>query len=367
MKKWVMIALAVQAVLIAGLAGVMYFVPVQLRWESGPSRSAPAPAKKDTVRPAPVRVVDWQEFDQRWADAPEDIRALARQIAEGEVPDLTPFSAGQLGRGYRAPTLDFSRNGTPVAFEATLLIEAAKARNLPATRALLDAGADPGAWFAEVLFIMTRQRTRDAPAFLLFPDFDETLPYLRAYLEAGADPNVLRHGFLAETPFTRADLEHNLGAMVMMLDHGADPWLRLPFPDTHQSGGYLGYSVMLEHAGGSSSASIETFFRMARSGALPKGTQEDVQEVLDRLAEVIESIGKGPEPEIRHLAWRLDQLYVHLGIAWGLEDEFEALRDRLPDFDYQADGGWYLAEDELHSRHDAPLSVPDKGSETWGP
>ena len=36
-------------------------------------------------------------------------------------------------------------------------------------------------------------------------------------------------------------------------------------------------------------------------------------------------------------------------------------------FDYQEDGGWYLAEDEVHSRYDEPLQLPDKGMEIWGP
>ena len=44
----------------------------------------------------------------------------------------------------------------------------------------------------------------------------------------------------------------------------------------------------------------------------------------------------------------------------------DRIRARLSDFSYQADGGWYLAEDELHSRYDAPLSMLDRGDQVWG-
>ncbi|MEL7092183.1 MAG: hypothetical protein AAFN94_10665 [Pseudomonadota bacterium] len=370
MKTWAYVLIAV-AVLAAG--AVLMSLPVT--WEQRSVEAVPDDAAQTVAETAkevePMTEIDWEAFDRRWSGAPDAVRALAREIAEGGTPDAEQLQAlgpDALSRGYPAPALDFTRNGTAVPYQATLLIEAATAYNLAATQALLAAGADPKANHNEVAFVAATLRTRGAPDFMLFPDHDETLPFLRAYLEAGADPNALRHGFLGETPLTRADLERNLGATLLMLEFGANPWQQLPFPDLHQNDGYMAKSILEDRAtSGFNRASLEVLFRWARSGHLRPGPEAQVAAVYDIFAEKVDRLDGATGPDARHSAWRLHQILQWVGTAMDLQDAYAALQAKLPAFDYETDGGWYLAEDEVHSKYDAPLSTPDAGSEIWGP
>lgn len=369
MKRWIIGALIAQAILVLALAAVLYFVPIRMEWVSASSAPSAPPTIARTSEDAardfePMTDEGWQEFEQRWTKAPEQIRALARQIAEGAAPDpavLEEIGAEALSRGYPVPALNFTRDGTPVPWLSTLLQEAVWAYNLEATRALLAAGADPNVNNGEVLFIAIEQKTRGAPNFGLFPDYDETLPFLRAYLEAGANPNVQRYGFRDETPLSWA--HKNLAAILLLLEFGADPWVRYNGPS-----GRLSNSMINNLAfGAAANDASEILFRMARSGNLPKGPEEQEDEVFSLLSSVVDDFASGTGPRSRHKAWRLDQLLQVLGPVLDRKDEADAIRNRLTAFDYQTDGGWYLAEDEIHSRPDEPFAVPDKGSEIWGP
>lgn len=309
---------------------------------------------------------DRETFDQRWAQAPEDIRAFAMKIADGGVPDeqaLAALGTEALSRGYHAPTLDFTRDGRPVQYLATLLQEAVMAYNLQAAQALLAQGVDPNVNHTEALFMAIERRTPTAPAFMLFPDYDASLPMVQALLDAGADPNMLRYGFRSDTPLYLADLMTNLGAMIALIEAGADPWMKPDFVN-----GMPVDSVMESMAFSSGgAASGEIFFRVLRATELPPGPSTQIDNVLEQLELVVEEFAMGSGPDSRHTAWRLDQVLQLAGKALDRSEETERIRARLSDFSYPADGGWYLAEDEIHSRYDAPLSTPDRGDHVWGP
>lgn len=382
MKRWVIVALVVQAALIVAIALVLYFVPVHLQWVDEPTVQAPSTPETqtdsqneagDTVASqqaertgSPMNKENEEVFDARWAEAPENVRTVARGIRDGLAPDpstLAEIGADALSRGYPATTLDFTRNGKPVAYLSTLLQDAALAYDFATTRALLDAGAQPSANNGEILFIAVDQTTRGAPAFALFPDIDEMLPFLLAYLETPNNPDVQRHGFLQETALKNATFRNNLGAMLILLEHGADPWTT-----SANERGYVPDSTMESLAFSSgNAATAEKLFRIARSGYLKPGPSDQEDAVFAKLSSVAEKFATGTGPNARHTAWRLDQVLTVLGAALNREQDADAIRQTLTPFDYQADGGWYLAEDEVHSRHDALLSVPDKGSEIWGP
>ena len=375
MKKWILITISAITGFVLGVAVAIPFIPVQM---SRTSYVNCAPDTPQTVIPEPLgadkheKVLnpmdeeDWKAFESRWVHAPENIKELARLIASGNIPDpdvLDMIGAEALSQGYPAPELDFERNGQKVIFMATLLQEAVLAYNLEATKALLAAGADPDVYNSEVLFLAIEQKTRGAPNIMMFPDHDEMLPFLRLYLEAGANVNARRYGFLPRAPLSHSNIMSNLGGMLLLLEFGADPWLRFEVsPDIYRR------SVMLSLSSGSlNSAAAEMLFRIARSNHLPQGSDTAEREILKELEDIVERIEGGTGPKARHKAWRMDQLLYVMGYALERREEFNALRERLPDFDYQADGGWYLAKDEVHSRYDAPLPVPDKGPEIWGP
>lgn len=374
MKTWKLITIGTIIGFVLGVIVAIPFIPIQMvrtsYIECAPATPQTAVTNElfaDNHKKVakPMDEEDWKAFDIRWAHAPENIRGLARLIAGGGVPEavaLEEIGAAALSRGYPAPELDFERNGQAVTYLSTLLQEAVLSYNLEATRTLLAAGADPDVYNSEVLFLAVEQRTRGAPNIMLFPDFDEMLPFLRLYLEAGADVNARRYG-LPKTPLDHAHIMSNLGAILLLLEFGADPWLRPVYLD-----GYRPYSIMKSLAFSSlNGATAEIMFRIARAKHLPQGSDTAEREVLKELEDVVEMIEGGTGPQARHDAWRMDQLLYVMGYALERREEFDALRKRLPAFDYQADGGWYLAEDEVHSRYDAPLSTPDGGSEIWGP
>jgi hypothetical protein len=305
-------------------------------------------------------------FDTRWQSAPEPVRALARIIAHGGVPDAAALAAlgpEALSRGYPAPSLDFTRDGQPVPYLATLLQEAVMAYNLPSAQSLIAQGADPRINHSEALFMAIERRTPGAPNFMLFPDHDASLPLVRALLQAGADPNARRHGFRHETPLLLAQGSSNLGALILLVQLGGDPWLRSQYPDgtpTDSLMESLEFSV-------ASLATAEVLFRLFKDTPLGPGTADDTDRFFAMMESAIDKFAVGTGPETRHTAWRFDQILVLAGGALDRPQEAERLRGLLASFDYQADGGWYLARDEIHSRYDAPLSLPDKGDHVWGP
>ena len=342
-----------------------------LRWESSPAPQQPkaeAPPHAHTERTAQVmQPNDRKTFDQRWAQAPEEIRAIATKIANGAVPDnqeLSALGTEALSRGYHAPALDFTRDGQPVEYLATLLQEAVMAYNLEAVRALLAQGADPNVNHTEALFMAIERRTPSAPDFMLFPDFDASLPIVQALLDAGANPNVQQYGFLHVTPLYLADGYSNLGAMIALIDAGADPWFRPSF-----SGGDVTTQSFMESLalGAGDPTTAEILFRVLRATKLPLGPSEQIDFVISLLEKRVKTFAMGSGPDSRHTAWRLDQVLQLVGKSLDRTAETDRIRARLSDFSYQADGGWYLAEDELHSRYDAPLSTPDRGDQVWGP
>lgn len=305
-------------------------------------------------------------FEDRWRNAPREIVALALQIARGRIPEanaLHEIGRDGLSRGYPAPRLDFTVNDRPVVFMTTLLQEAVLAYNFEAAQALLAAGADPDENHGEALFLAVTQKTRGAPPFMMFPDFDAMLPFLRACLKAGANPNVQRYGFLPRTPFGEARLENNLGAMLILLQSGADPWKQYPGPS-----GRLRDSALESLAfSAGSNASAEILFRLAHSGYMPRGTQQQQDRVFALLSAAAEKFASSNDAKSRHTAWRLDQVSQALGDALSRESHADALRANLVEFNYEKDGGWYLAADEVHSRYDAPISAPATGTQIWEP
>lgn len=309
---------------------------------------------------------DRETFDQRWAQAPADIREIAKTVADGGVPDdqaLSGLGVEALSRGYHAPSLDFTRDGQPVEYLATLLQEAVMAYNLEAAQALLAQGVDPNVNHTEALFMAIERRTPAAPAFMLFPDYDASLPILQALLDAGANPNVQQYGFRYVTPLSLANSVTNLGAMIVLINAGADPWLRSSFPEGGTDDSFMEFLA----SGAGNSADAELLFRVLRATDPSAGPTEQVDRIFSQLGRRVDKFATGSGPESRHKAWRLDQVLQLAGRTFGRPAEADRIRAHLSDFSYQADGGWYLAEDEIHSRYDAPLSTPDRGDQVWGP
>lgn len=368
MNRWAIAISGVVVGFILGLVFAFFFVPLKLEWvpteQNELTATLPPPNSEEIAMEQAVYEPDWPAFETRWADAPETIRELARVIAKGEVPQgLDHFEPAVLSRGYHAPALDFTRDDQPVQYLATLLQEAVMAYNLEAVQMLLAQGVDPNVNHTEALFMAIERRTLTAPAFMLFPDFDASLPIVQALLDAGANPNVQQYGFRYVTPLSLTNTVTNLGAMIALINAGADPWMQPDFLNGMPSESLM--ETLVFSAG--EPASAEILFRVLRATTLPPGPPEQVDHVFAQLEQRIKTFAMGSGPDSRHTAWRLDQVLTLAGRVFERQAEADRIRARLSEFSYQADGGWYLTEDEIHSRYDAPLSVPDRGDHVWGP
>lgn len=327
--------------------------------------------------------LDQADFEQRWSRAPEDIRAIAVAIVEGRALDpqtLTEIGPEALSRTYYAPILQVKRergrrrgqfrdhkrpsyHSKQLQEYTTLLQEAVQALNLEAVQTLLAHGVDPTANHSEALFMAIPLRTPEAPNFMLFPDYNASLPIVEALLDAGVDPNKGQYGHEYATPLYMASLYKNIGAMIMLINRGADPWLR-PIYDGKPAADSFMTSISFSTA---NHATAETLFRVLRATQIPPGPPEQVDYVLQQFEDIVDDFASGTGPYSRHTAWRLDQMLHVAGVALDRQAETDHLRARLSAFSYQADGGWFLAADEIHSRYDAPLVVPDHGDQVWGP
>jgi len=368
MNRWFIAILGIAAGFIFGLVFAFFFVPLRLEWvpaeQSELTAALPVLNPEETVMEQAVYEPDWPAFETRWAEAPEAIRELARVIAKGEVPQgLDQFEPAVLSDGYHAPALDFTRDGRPVPYLATLLQEAVMAYNLAAVQALLAQGVDPNVNHTEALFMAIERRTPTAPDFMLFPDYDASLPIVQALLDAGANPNVQQYGFRYVTPLSLTNTFTNLGAMIALINAGADPWMKPKLSDGWESDSLM-EALAFSSGGG---ASAEILFRVLRATDLPAGSSLQIDNVLKQLRLVADKFATGSGPDSRHTAWRLDQVLQLVGKSLDRTTDTDRIRAKLSDFSYQADGGWYLAEDEIHSRYDAPLSTPDRGDQIWGP
>ncbi|MGL4322181.1 MAG: hypothetical protein ACRCS3_15090 [Paracoccaceae bacterium] len=356
------------------LAGA-FTAPVQLVFPDPGTASQPPPATPSvaqhtghlpTQESAVMQPKDSEAFDARWTAAPAEIRAQARIIADGGTPDhavLMALGTAAISQGYPAPSLDFSRDDRSVPYLATLLQEAALAYNPAAAKALIAQGADATVNHSEALFLAIERPTPGAPAFMLFPDHEASLPVMRALLEAGSDANAARHGFRHETPLSLAEGLRNLGALVLLVDLGADPWRKPTFADgtpTDSLMESLGFGM-------ANIATAELLFRLLRDANLPPGQPDEMDQFFKLIEQAVDDFAVGTGPETRHTAWRFDQVLLLAGSRLGRPDQASQLRKNLAAFSYADDGGWYLAQDENHSRYDAPLSTPDRGDQVWGP
>lgn len=156
--------------------------------------------------------------DRLFSDAPDAVQQIARAIERGERPD-----ANQLSSLARSDVGLDARFGQDI----TLLFHALSAGNVPAIGDLLEAGADvrvedaPGS-YRDFLYYMA------SPGGELLTA-EQLAEVIGAYLAAGGDPNVhLSNSFEAErrTLIEEAVLVRNATAVDVLLEAGADPWLR---------------------------------------------------------------------------------------------------------------------------------------------
>ncbi|MEC7761488.1 MAG: hypothetical protein VX874_06200 [Pseudomonadota bacterium] len=361
------------AALILGLGLVWLATPsdrADRPFSTAVAQTSPDPAPSDAKE---MRMTDEElaAFEARWSTASEDVRTVARSIAEGDMPDpdlVSRLDPAVLSVGLHVPALDWSLDGRTVQYRASLLLQSVVSVNVEAARLLIEAGANPNDDHGRTLFLALSQKSRGTPQFMVFPDFEDTLPFVEMFLAAGADPNQPRAGFRAESPLAFAIKHKNLGAIEMLVNAGADPWVALAEPD-----GYVPRTPVSTLAVGSREpTAAEMLFRMARQDGFAPKDEADLFALQKDIGAVVTHVAEGSGPTARAEAWRLDIILALLGERLAKYDPeapawAEALRETLPRPDLDEDAGWFLAPNERHSPHDGPISVPLHGTEIWGP
>ena len=294
------------------------------------------------------------EIEARYSNAPEEIRAVARVIVTGGVPDAEQLRAiGPEALSQHYLTTDNQRvsllNDTMVA---------AKPPNAAAAEALVAAGAD--VTYSDNLMVFNALRLRKPSRPVPFFDFSPGIPFLRLYLENGGDPNAtFKRGNFGTTALERAN--NNLEGILLLLEHGADPWFQATGMVTDR---LMDSFFVWLGSGTAHSVTAETFFRIAHAGHFKGATAEQLEPIFAFFERVIsEDIGSR-DPRDLLTVWQMqtivDAIVETSGVTLppGLAT---LMQERVPD-QY---GGWWMRPDQLHSGDEFVGPMITHGTLIW--
>jgi len=151
--------------------------------------------------------------------APDPIQALALVIVRNTrltsdiYESLTP---DMINRIYRA---------APDAPGDTILALAMRNFKMDAARALIRSGAKVDIDGARIAFEAINPEDRDRDLDAPFPDYSAGLPFLLLYLDNGGDPNAAAADGTTLLEYAGPGTINNLGAGMLLLEYGADPFL----------------------------------------------------------------------------------------------------------------------------------------------
>lgn len=297
-------------------------------------------------------------FEERFADAPQNLANIARIVATGGVPDqisLQEIGLQALQRAYSRPFPD--RQPT---FGHTLLREAMLAGNVAAARALVDAGADIGFNRNEMPFYAMRQIR--GPKQVWFPDYSTGNALLALWLQSGGDTEATYPGESAGPLLLAAPLD-NLEAILLLLDAGADPWARHPI----SADGTIMADSFHESTANANMQSLEVAFRVALAGRYRNAPPGAVRGVLERFEQTAEFLNGSTGPTAMAKIWALQKV-LEAALPQMQAEPGPAARAIL-DIDVPPEvGGFFLAPGEVRSPPDPDQQMTtdnQTGQERW--
>lgn len=345
-------------VLCASLIGVLVLFVTQA-WRQTPV---------DAVKELPSIEITQERVDitmTRFEGADATILALAAQIVRGEIPDrivLDGMSSEALNRQYG----EVAPATSGFLYGHALLREAVVSRNLPASQALIAAGADPFFNDNEMAYLAVQMKIVTQRA-LWWPDFTPGIEFLNLWLQSGGNPNALNDYYAKTGNLLIAADPMNLEGILVLHAAGTDPWFEKPVvlggilqEDTWASFYQLHANVTL--------TSSELAFRVARSGFYKGGTEQQHSDLLAEYDVGIRNIllgGSGPERD--RLAWGVQKALNAVLPAMNAAPT-SAIQSILNEDFPDVDAGFWLAEDEIHSPDDPSHALRNDnqwGSEQW--
>ena len=301
------------------------------------------------------------EISPLFETAPPAVQEIAVKIAAGMVPsyaEIVELPDGELNASWAMP----EPKDMP-SFGHSLLREAVVQRNLPAARALIDAGADIFFNKGEMPFLAAHMVDRQQRR-LWFPDYSDGIPFLQLWLENDGSPNV--QSPWAGTPLLSDVPHNNLEAVLFLLANGADPWASY-VTSVSSTGFEFKSTPYFESRATANSISLEISFRSALEGHY-SGAAIDTADALAQIyertaAQYNESSGPADLAKVWMMQKALPPIFAQLDQSPGPEVA------KLLAIDVPEDvGGFWLAPGEIRSPDDEnqrPLNDNQQGQQRW--
>lgn len=303
-----------------------------------------------------------EELDAHFPEAPTPVRAIAATIIAGEIPsarDVEALDKDSLnGSWYRPHAALFPMHGH------TLLRQAVVSRNIEAARVLMAAGANPFYNDNEMPFQAVNIET--STQRVAFSDYQLGTAFLTLWLDHDGDPNATHRGaslgpLLTSTPI------NNLESILLLLERGADPWLKTPVYSTGTDN-IIFYTDPF-HLSNANAAPIssEVAFRVAMAGHYANSPAEGIDELIRLYDRTAAQYVGASGPENLHLIWGM-QMALH-PIFNQIDRTPEGAIAQLLDMQIPDDiGGFFLAPNEIRSPDDEDQLINNLnqfGNEMW--
>ncbi len=290
------------------------------------------------------------EVASDYATAPEDIRAIALAIRQGEVPDQALLD--QLGS--EALSVRYLSDSQQKFF---LLNDTMLHDNFPAAKALVEAGADVN--YQDHTMVFNAIQMHQGPMAVPFPDFSPGIPFLKLYLENGGDPNApYKRDNTYDPPLHVA--HNNLEGVLVLLEHGADPWLRVPTPHGIFGDGYLDYLAFASGNG----IYAEQIFRIAHAGYFKGASAQELETVLGTFRKFLtnDEGSRAQDDLLQNWQWNaiLEAIFDTTG-ATPDPELARLMKNRVSD-EY---GGWWMRPDQIRTGDEFVGPMITNGTLIW--
>jgi len=290
------------------------------------------------------------EVQAAYPDASPEVQQIASAIKAGKPLDSTMLN----NIGVDALNAFYGPPNGPSSF---LLNDTLLHQNFPAAKALVKAGVNVR--YANDLMIFNALDMKQGRLLVPFADYSPGIPFLRLYLENGGNPNAQYQGDKSG----RLALLHgsdNLEGLLVLLAHGADPWLEAITPQGTTARSFYD-SLSFSSSG---IVSGEIMFRIANAGYFEVQRVDQIQIIYDDFERSLLAKSGSTRTEDLNAVWRrqtiLDAIIATSG--WAPPPRLALLLEqRVSD----AHGGWHLRPDQLHSCEEFQDPTISTGKLIW--
>ena len=300
-----------------------------------------------------------EDLAKGFPDAPADVLAVARTIIDGKVP--SPEALAALGQEKLNHSWSQSSPKNFPTAGHSLLRQTVVSGNLEAAKVLITAGADLFYNGNEMPFQAIRMSTGQDRVW--FPDYALGNAFLTVWLNNGGDANATCP-LWSGGPILQSMQPDNLESTLTLIKAGADPWFNPSPPDDPT---YF-YDNFFELQANANAMSNEFAFRIAKEGLYRGADETKAAALVAQYEEVAEQYKDATGPENLRSVWAMQMALKEILPQLGVTPS-GALAEMMKITVPSDIGGFFLAENELHSPGDPDQLVTTEnqwGTERWG-